>query len=158
MKTTLLAVAAAMAVAIATGRLEAGQAAPAGTAKPDWHYRWHEGRWWYWIPENHKWMVWVGSLWIPYEQFASRPDMFGAGQPLRYSVGYGSYEAPNEGGAFAPAYAAPAYSAPAYSAPMYSGGGYGTPYHGSGAGSGFSGYGWSWGPGTAFQNGPGPRF
>ena len=39
----------------------------------------------------------------------------------------------------------------------YSGGGY-EPGYSSESGSGYAGYGWSWGPGTAFRDSPGRRF
>ncbi len=71
MKRNLLAVA-VMAVAIFAAKFPAQAATTLKTVTPDWHYRWHEGRWWYWMPEN-KWMVWTGSTWVPAEQSRSVP-------------------------------------------------------------------------------------
>jgi hypothetical protein len=36
-----------------------------------WRYRWHDGRWWYWMP-SERWVYWDGGRWIGYDQ-ASRP-------------------------------------------------------------------------------------
>jgi hypothetical protein len=27
-----------------------------------WRYRWHEGRWWYWLPSG-QWAVWTDGQW-----------------------------------------------------------------------------------------------
>ncbi len=106
-----------------------------------WRYCWHNGRWWYWMPDN-KWVVWTGATWIPYERFVAQTG----GYSGAYSASYGSYDQ-----------ASPAVS-PAPS-PVYYGGNYS---YSSGravsVGSNYAGYGWSWGPGTAFSNGPGGRF
>lgn len=34
-------------------------------AAKDPNYRWHNGQWWYWMPQQKHWMVWNGSQWIP---------------------------------------------------------------------------------------------
>jgi hypothetical protein len=31
----------------------------------DWRYRWCDGRWWYWLPEN-RWVYYSGDRWVPY--------------------------------------------------------------------------------------------
>ena len=65
MKRSLFA-AAAMTIVLCAAQLPAGQeAASSKMVRPDWHYRWHEGRWWYWMPENSKWMVWNGATGFP---------------------------------------------------------------------------------------------
>jgi uncharacterized protein YkwD len=28
-----------------------------------WRYRWHEGRWWYWLP-SERWVVWLDGRWV----------------------------------------------------------------------------------------------
>jgi hypothetical protein len=43
-----------------------GQPASANQAR----YRRHNGRWWYWMPDN-RWVVWQRNSWVPY-----RPGMF----------------------------------------------------------------------------------
>jgi hypothetical protein len=48
------------------GRSAAGQSAPSTATRPsseDWRYRWHQGRWWYWLPSN-EWVVWVDGQWV----------------------------------------------------------------------------------------------
>jgi hypothetical protein len=43
----------------------AGNSAYAGADLngPDgWRYRWHNGRWWYWLPES-RWMYWDNDHW-----------------------------------------------------------------------------------------------
>jgi uncharacterized protein YkwD len=34
-----------------------------GASGEKWRYRWHQGRWWYWLPEN-RWVVWVNGRWM----------------------------------------------------------------------------------------------
>lgn len=52
-------------------------------ARPnDWRYVYHNGRWWYWQP-NNTWVIWNGSAWIPQSQF------------IEYRTGYrGYYQSP----------------------------------------------------------------
>ena len=49
-----------------------------------WRYRWHDGHWWYWMP-NKTWMIWEGARWTKYTDYLSRFDPAsrrrGAGQP-----------------------------------------------------------------------------
>jgi hypothetical protein len=79
----LLYLAAAVAVAVVLGgqfaRADEPQQAPAKQshaqsattqaaqdhAAKDPNYRWHNGQWWYWMPQQKHWMVWNGSQWIP---------------------------------------------------------------------------------------------
>ena len=58
-------------VAVASGTTSptpARSAEPASRTRDAWRYRWNDGRWWYWTPEQ-KWMVWTGFAWVPYDQF-----------------------------------------------------------------------------------------
>ncbi len=64
MKRSLL-VAAALAAVLVAARLPAEDTTTLKMVKPDWHYRWHESRWWYWMPESKSWMVWSGSTGSP---------------------------------------------------------------------------------------------
>lgn len=145
MKRSLLLLAAVMIVTLAGVNVQAVESthpkAAAKTVALDPHYRWHEGRWWYAIADN-KWMVWVGSTWVPYEQFATCPKMFTVSQV----------------GASSAVTAEAAQNAMGASQPAYSGGGYCPTASSSGSTNNFAGYGWSWGPGTALRNGPGGRF
>jgi hypothetical protein len=34
-------------------------------AEDQGRYRHHNGRWWYWLPEN-RWVVWQRGAWVPY--------------------------------------------------------------------------------------------
>jgi hypothetical protein len=141
MKRVLLSVLAAVAVALFVTKLHAEQktAAPK-MVTPDWHYKWHEGRWWYWMPEK-KWMVWSGKSWVPYEQFAKSPKMVNVSQDENREAGTAETQSSSEG---IPTGDSSGYSCP----PTYSGG----------SSSSYAGYGWSWGPGTAFRDSPGRRF
>jgi hypothetical protein len=67
-------------------------------AEAQGRYRRHNGRWWYWLPEN-RWVVWQRGAWVPYApgMFADR-GVIGRStqrysydsQPLGYSRGYGA--------------------------------------------------------------------
>jgi hypothetical protein len=50
--------------------LAATAAEPAATAQKvddnKWRMRWHNGRWWYWLP-NERWVWWTGSMWTAQE-------------------------------------------------------------------------------------------
>ncbi|MGA2064177.1 MAG: hypothetical protein ABSG86_04380 [Thermoguttaceae bacterium] len=153
MKRLLLSVAAAIAVALLAANLPA-QAGDTSKTKgdtsikmvtPDWHYRWHDGRWWYWMSENHenRWMVWTGSAWTPYEQLANSRNVLNVSEARPDPAGN-------------PADAIPGASTTLQ--PVYSGGGYCPPARSAGSGGNYAGYGWTWGPGTAFRNSPGQRF
>jgi hypothetical protein len=142
MKRVLFSVAGAMAVALCAGKLHAERATTLETVTPDWHYRWHEGRWWYWMPDS-RWMVWTGSTWVPFEQFSVCPQVLTASQAVPYSASYGSYDRESQDAAPEPAYSNTGDYRPSYSGR---------------SGADYSGYGWSWGPGTAFRDTPGRRF
>jgi hypothetical protein len=142
MKRTLLIVA-VMITGLFAARLMAGESTTfkPKMVTPDWHYRWHEGRWWYWMPSS-TWMVWTGSSWTPYEQFSRCAPMYSASQAKPYTAGYGSYETQNENAA---------------SQPVYTGGNDQPSYSGR-SDSDYGSYGWGWGPGTVYGNSPGRRF
>jgi len=44
-------------------------------AAQDPNYRWHNGQWWYWMPQQKNWMVWNGSQWMPYAARAANRDV-----------------------------------------------------------------------------------
>lgn len=138
MKRNLL-VAAAMAVVLVAANLRADESIASQAVAPDWHYRWHEGRWWYWMSENSKWMYWTGSAWAPFQQRLSGPGVSNVSQS---NTSNGNFET---------GIAESAYSGGGSLRSPYSG------YSGRST-SGYSGYGWSWGPGTAFRDSPGRRF
>lgn len=68
-----------------------------------WRYRWHNGRWWYWMP-NRSWVIWDGNQWLNQADFNAQyqarytgPRFRGYSQPYyndgRYSTGYrGNYQ------------------------------------------------------------------
>ena len=141
MKRNLL-VAAALAVVLVAAKLPAEEPSTLKTVKPDWHYRWHEGRWWYSMPEN-KWVVWNGSTWVPFEQFSSCPYVYNVGQANPTSTSKVSTETA---------------SAARTAEPVYSSGSNWSSSSSTGSGGNYAGYGWSWGPGTAFRDSPGRRF
>jgi hypothetical protein len=58
-----------------------------GSANESWRYRWFQGRWWYWTPENH-WMWYTSDRrWV---DFSAVPNA-GAGDPI---AGAGYYAGP----------------------------------------------------------------
>jgi hypothetical protein len=36
-----------------------------GPTAESWRYRWHEGRWWYWLPSG-RWAVWMDGRWVEF--------------------------------------------------------------------------------------------
>jgi hypothetical protein len=148
MKTTLLTLTvAALALLVTNAAVQAGDSA-AKMVTPDWHYRWHEGRWWYWMPQGN-WMVWTGATWIPYAGSSAAAATSATRQVQPATASFAGYQTERTESAASP----PASSGEGYCPPAYSG------YSNSpGMGSNYSGYGWTWGPGTAFSSGPGRRF
>jgi hypothetical protein len=134
MKRILLAVAVVVAALFALNAYAAESAAKVKMVKPDWHYRWHEGHWWYWLPDSRSWLVWTDSKWTPYEEFSNRAGVQQASQTRAHS---GWAQGVSEPGSYAEDYGR-----------VYS----------PGSGRDYSGYGWTWGPGTAFRDSPGRRF
>jgi len=152
----ILLVAAVLATALIAARLPAADTGSSKWVKPDWHYRWHENRWWYWMPESKSWMVWSDSNWVPFEQSKSMA-ISNISQSTEAASGATEETAPV--GQNCPTTTSGTYSGgQSYSGGYYGGGYSGGGYSGGGAnGSGYAGYGWSWGPGTAFSS-PGARF
>jgi hypothetical protein len=85
----------------------ANVAVAASPSGDQWRYRWHNGNWWYWTPEN-RWVYRNGNGWTNYEPaitFAPNPiyapqpayGYYGSNpygyysSPYGYSTGYGSY-------------------------------------------------------------------
>jgi hypothetical protein len=54
-------------------------------AAPNWRYRWHEGRWWYWMP-SERWMVHNGDRWVDYNDRGSTNGDLRLGTPDRGRV------------------------------------------------------------------------
>jgi hypothetical protein len=132
-------VAAALGVVLFAAKLSADEPSTLKMVKPDAHYRWHEGRWWYSMPEN-KWVYWTGSAWVPFEQTLSVRSV--------------STETATAATTAEPAYpVGPACPVDSSGSTYSAGSGYSV-----GSGNGYAGYGWSWGPGTAFHDSPGRRF
>jgi hypothetical protein len=91
-----------------SGNANAGVAA--NQSGDRWRYRWHNGAWWYWTPEN-RWVYRNGNEWINYQPAVtvvpdtgySSPPAYGYYQstangyypgPYRYTTGYRGYYAP----------------------------------------------------------------
>jgi len=45
--------------------------AGAAASGEDWRFRWHQNRWWYWLP-SEQWVYWDGDHW---EDFSAPPQM-----------------------------------------------------------------------------------
>jgi len=110
-----------------------------------WRYRWHNGHWWYWTPEN-RWVYRNGNQWTSYPpalpvppallvapdpSYASQPaygnyapNPYGYySSPYGYSTGYGgyyNYSPGYQGGYYAPG---PYYARPGISIGTGRGGG-----------------------------------
>jgi len=64
-----------------------GQNAPINNNQGEnWRYKFHNGHWWYWMP-NNTWVFWNGSSWTAYSPDAY--NNFYSSQPQTYSNGYG---------------------------------------------------------------------
>ncbi len=120
-----------------TSPMRAQNAGLSSTAPDAWRYRWNDGRWWYWMPEQ-KWMMWTGSAWVPYDQFSGSSSS-SRSSTIPYRTGYRTY-------ANASTDTAPSNRS------YYNAGGYGGRSTNSSRGD-YAGYGWNWGPGTVFPNG-----
>ncbi len=69
-------------------RAEAFDGSSATTTTSDPNYRWHNGKWWYWMPEQQHWMVWNGDAWQQHQPRArTQVRSFSYQQPLEGSVG-----------------------------------------------------------------------
>lgn len=51
-------------------------AAPASVGET-WRFKWHAGRWWYWLP-TERWVYWHGDHW---EEYLAPPPVPGAVYP-----------------------------------------------------------------------------
>ena len=82
-----------------------------GDNRPEqWRYRFENGRWWYWTPQNH-WMWYGDNGWVNYDS------------AIPYTTGYGSYEVPS-GGYVYPNYGTYYYPGYGYFYPRWYGGRY----------------------------------
>ena len=142
MKTVLFTMWAAVALVVPVA---AQQTASGSSTQPDWRYCWHEGRWWYWMPEN-RWVIWSGTAWAPYKQLSNRSDKPNV-EASQTSLDSKSHDTRDlQGGTAAPQSTwGPRRNRQSSYYPAHSGQG----------GSGYAGYGWTWGPGTAFRDAPG---
>ena len=68
---------------------QAGSKAVPAVAVSDnhWRFKYHQGRWWYWMPEEH-WVYWSSSRWVRYSRptaaarmLIERPASAGANSP-----------------------------------------------------------------------------
>lgn len=50
-------------------------------AKADWRYRYHRGRWWYWLPSN-SWAYYNGNRWVAYETVRRANEPQANGNPI----------------------------------------------------------------------------
>jgi hypothetical protein len=87
----------------AAGNAPANAKGPSADGPDKWRYRWHEGLWWYWLPEN-RWVYWHDGKWVSYEPRAyaefNRTRSYSPSDqqsriwgPMRYN-GYGQPEYP----------------------------------------------------------------
>jgi hypothetical protein len=62
-----------------------------------WRYRFYNGVWWYWLPEN-RWVYWSNGAWLDYNPVTVnyQYEYDQNGRPIRYRTGYRGYAAQNE--------------------------------------------------------------
>ena len=69
----LLAIAAATSIAYASqSRADEPKDHQAAQTAKDPNYRYHNGQWWYWMPQQKNWKVWNGTQWSNYQPAAGR--------------------------------------------------------------------------------------
>ena len=106
----------------------------------------HNGRRWYWAPNNNHWMVYHDNQWFAPGADGSYRYPNGQtlwGNPVPYSTGYrGSYYGNNYyGNGYSNGYYGNGYYGNGYGNGYY-GNGYGNAYYGNGYGNGYGGYGY----------------
>jgi hypothetical protein len=77
-----------------TARATAAASVSQTSGNQDWRCQYFEGRWWYWMPDNH-WVYYDNGRWIDLASGGSSEQVAG---PIRYEARYGTdSESPTEG-------------------------------------------------------------
>lgn len=73
-----------------TSIVESSAAAPAARSEV-WRYKYHQGRWWYWLPSN-SWAYWQNSQWVRYDADRYARTFAPGDSARRYQFGYRGME------------------------------------------------------------------
>ncbi|MGA2066493.1 MAG: hypothetical protein ABSG86_16070 [Thermoguttaceae bacterium] len=87
------------ATVVAPAPTAAGVTAPSPAPSPDsWRYKFYNGNWWYWTPDN-RWLCYVNGQWVipPAAPVQASVPVYVAPQPY-YAYPYGYYPYPYYGG------------------------------------------------------------
>jgi hypothetical protein len=71
--------------------------APAGNSPAQsnkWRYKYHHGRWWYWLPSN-SWVFYQNQHWIPYHADPHSQARAANGGPIRRNAAYRGLATPS---------------------------------------------------------------
>jgi len=59
------------------------------TAAKDSNYRFHNGQWFYWIPQTKSWKVWDGQKWNDFQSSQTRTFSYDDPADTQFDTGYG---------------------------------------------------------------------
>ncbi len=59
-------------VCLSTTRADESKDNKTTQAAKDPNYRYYNGQWWYWMPQQKNWKVWNGNAWIDYQPGVTR--------------------------------------------------------------------------------------
>lgn len=67
--------------------------AQAKTAAKDTNYRFHNGQWFYWMPQSKRWKVWDGHQWNDFQSVQTRTFSYEAPAAAQFDSAYrGTYQ------------------------------------------------------------------
>lgn len=64
---------------------------PAADKSGRWRYKYHDGRWWYWLPSN-SWVFYHNQRWVPYSRQSYMQALQAGGASGRREVAYRGLE------------------------------------------------------------------
>lgn len=64
---------------------------PAADKSGRWRYKYHDGRWWYWLPSN-SWVFYHNKRWVPYSLQSNMQALQAGGASGRRDVAYRGLE------------------------------------------------------------------
>ncbi len=73
----------------AQAKQDAKQPAQSKTAATDSNYRFHNGQWFYWMPQTRSWKVWNGQQWNDFQGSQTRTFSYEDPADTQFDTGYG---------------------------------------------------------------------